>query len=89
MQTGQYYRDTGNAISREQFIDGCALFGFDLTPHMDSSEVGFKLIKHGNIRIEIHIANAIARTLTVIVFSENDNLLEIDQDRNVAFDYMA
>ena len=31
-QTGQYYRDTGNAISREQYKDGCALFAFDLTP---------------------------------------------------------
>ena len=86
-QTGQYYRDTGNAISREQYKDGCALFAFDLTPQMDSSEVGFELIKHGNIRIEIHFATATARTLTVIVFAEHDNLLEIDQDRNVAFDY--
>ena len=88
-QTGQYYRDTGNAISREQYKDGCALFAFDLTPQMDSSEVGFELIKHGNIRIEIHFAIATARTLTVIVFAEHDNLLEIDQDRNVAFDYTA
>ena len=88
-QTGQYYRDTGNAISREQYKDGCALFAFDLTPQMDSSEFSFELIKRGNIRIEIHFATATARILTVIVFAENDNLLEIDQDRNVAFDYTA
>ena len=25
-QTGQYYRDTGNVILREQYKDGCALF---------------------------------------------------------------
>ena len=56
---------------------------------MDLSEVGFKLIKHNNIRIEIHFATATARTLTVIVFAEHDNSLEIDQDRNVAFDYTA
>ena len=48
-QTGQYYRDTGNAISREQFKNGCALFAFDLTPQLDSAEVGYELIKHGNI----------------------------------------
>ena len=41
------------------------------------------------MRIEIHFATATARTLTVIVFAEHDNLLEIDQDRNVAFDYTA
>ena len=76
-------------FSREQYKDGCALFAFDLTPQMDSSEVGFELIKHGNIHIEIHFATATARTLTVIVFAEHDNLLEIDQDRNVAFDYTA
>ena len=88
-QTGQYYRDTGNAISREQYKDGCALFAFDLTPQMDSSEIDFELIKHGKICIEIHFATATARTLTVIVFAKHDNLLEIDQDRNVVFDYTA
>ena len=30
-QTGQYYRDTGNAVLREQYKDDCALFVFDLT----------------------------------------------------------
>ena len=88
-QTGQYYRDTGNGISREHFKNGCALFVFDLTPQLDSGEVGFELIKHGNLRIEIHFAQPTPRTLTTIVFAEHDNLLEIDRDRNVAFDYTA
>ena len=59
-QTGQYYRDTGIAISREQFKNGCALFAFDLTPQLNSAEVGFELIKHRNIRIEIYFADAVA-----------------------------
>ena len=77
-QTGQYYRDTGNADSQEQYKDGCTLFVFNLTSQMDSSEFGFKLIKRGNICIKIHFATTTARTLTVIVFAEHDNLLEID-----------
>ena len=88
MQTGQYYRDKWNTILREQYKNGCGLLAFDLTSQMDLSEVSFELIKHGNIRIEIHFATATACTLTVIMFAKNDNLLEIDQDRNVAFDYM-
>ena len=61
-QTGQHYRDTGNAISREQFKNDCAFFAFDLTPQLDSAEVGFELIKHGNIEIEIPFADAVAQT---------------------------
>ena len=64
-------------------------FAFDLTPQQDSSDASFELIKSGNIRLEIHFSAAVARTLTVIVFAENDNLLEIDSNRHVAFDYAA
>jgi len=88
-QTRQYYRDTGNGLSREQFKNGCALFAFDLTPQLDSSNVSFELIKSGNIRLEIHFSAAAARTLTVVIYAEHDNLLEIDRDRSVAFDYRA
>ena len=86
-QIGQYYRDTGNAISLEQFKNDCALFVFDLTPQQDAAKVGFELIKHGNIQIEIHFADAVAQTLTAVVVAENDNQLEIDHDRQIAFDY--
>ena len=88
-QTNQFYMDTGNGISRYQYKNGCALFVFDLTPQIDSSECGFELIKHGNIRVEIHFAGATTRTLSCIVFAEHDNLLEIDNNRSVGFDYTA
>ena len=88
-QTGQYYRYPGNDISREQFKNGCASFVFDLTPQLDLAEAGFELIKHDNIRIEIHFVKAVAQTLTVTEFGENDNLLEVDQNSNVGFDYEA
>ena len=88
-QTGQYYHDTGNDISREQYKKGCALFAFDLTPQLNSSDEVFELIKNGNIRLELHFAEATPHTLTVIVFAEHDNLLEIDRERHVAFDYTA
>ena len=79
-EIGQYYHNTGNAISREQFKNSCALFAFDLTPQLDSAEVIFKLRKLGNIRIEIHFANDVVQTLTAFVFAGNNNLLEFDHD---------
>ena len=63
-QTGQHYRDTENAISREQYKNGCAIFAFDLTPQLNSSDDVFELIKNGNIRLELHFAEATSRTLT-------------------------
>ena len=47
------------------------------------------LIKHGNIHIEIHFADAVAQTLTVIAVAVDDNLLKVDQGRNAAFNYTS
>ena len=66
-QIGEYHRDTGNGISREQYNNGCAIFAFDLTSQMNSTDDCFELIKSGNIRVEIHFAAAVAATRTICI----------------------
>jgi hypothetical protein len=63
---------------------GNTLFGFDLTP--DMSEVGaFQLIKQGNLRVEIHFAEALTATISVVMHAEFDNVIEIDRNRLLFF----
>ena len=88
-QTSQYFADTGLALSRSDFGGGYTLFAFDLTPQLNSSDPTFELIKSGNIRLVVHFADATPRTLTAVVLAKHDNLLQIDNDRHVAFDYTA
>jgi hypothetical protein len=75
--TGKMYLDEGNTISREE-------------SDSDMSEVGtFQLIKQGNLRVEIHFAEALAGTINVVLYAEFDNVIEIDRNRQVLFDYSA
>ena len=84
--SGKIFHDEGNDISREEYGNGYTVFGFDLTP--DLSEAGhFHLIKHGNLRLEIHFSQALAETVSVVVYAEFDNIIEIDRNRNVIFDF--
>ena len=60
--SGKLFHDEGNEISRKDFGQGFTLFGFDLTPDLSETD-NFNLIKHGDLRLEIHFANATAATI--------------------------
>ena len=80
--------DTGNTIGREQFVNGHALYCFDLTPDLSSScGHHFSVTKSGNLRLELAFEVELSITGNVLVYSEFDNVIEIDKDRKVTRNY--
>ena len=79
----------GNCINREDFKSTHCLFAFDLTPDEDDNG-HWDLIKEGTTSIDIKFSEKLPDSgIQIIVYAEFDNLLLIDKDRNVFFDYSA
>lgn len=77
----------GNGITREGYKSGQCLFAFDLTPDEDDNG-HWDLIKEGATSIEITFGEKIPDSgIEVIVYAEFDNLVMIDKNRNVMYDY--
>ena len=86
--TGMLHRDEGNNLDRDEYLQGYALFAFDLTPDLNDGN-HFNLVKQGNLCLELHFAKPLPETINVIVYAEFDNIIEVDRSRNVIFDYAA
>ena len=78
--------DQSNKISREDYKLGSTLFAFDLTP--DQGDSGhFNFLRTGNVDVEIHFGRASTSNQNVILYAQFDNVLEIDKNRKLAFDF--
>jgi len=84
--TGKLFHDEGNDISRSDYANGYALYAFDLSPDLTDDE-HFDLSKTGSVRLQAKFADALATPVTLIAYAEFQNLLEIDNNRNVIYDF--
>lgn len=84
--TGKQQKDEGNDIDRSDYPGGYAIYAFDLTPDL-AEEGHFNLAREGNVRVDIKFGNALAATINVIAYAEFENVIEIDRNRNILFDY--
>ena len=84
--TGKENRDEGNGISRSDFENGYALYAFDLSPDLGEDD-HFNLTRQGGVRVDLKFGTALPNTVTVIAYAEFENVIEIDRNRNVIFDF--
>ena len=86
--TGIHYLNEGNQITRAMYPKGYCLFAFDLTADLSANNLShWNLIKHGTVRLEVKFSVALKKTINAIVYSEFENLLEIDASRQVMVDF--
>lgn len=79
----------GNSINRTDYKNTHCLFAFDLTPDEDDNG-HWDLIREGTTSLDIKFADKLPDSgVEIVVYAEFDNLLFIDKDRNVFFDYSA
>lgn len=87
--SGTFFSDSGNGITREDYPRGFALLGFDLTEDLSASDNHLSIPRQGSLRLDLTFADALAEAITVILYAEFDNILEIDRDRQVYIDYSS
>ena len=83
--TGKENRDEGNNTERKDYPNGYVLNAFDLSP--DLAEGRFKLAKQGTVRVELKFGTALPNTVAVVAYVEFENVIEIDRNRNIVYDF--
>ena len=85
-ETGRIFDDNGNDITREGYRKGYSLWAFDLSPDKEDGD-HVHLIKEGNLRLDMKFDVALPDTVSVFVYAEFDNVIEIDRARNIVKDF--
>lgn len=83
------HSDIGNNISRFDYPNGYALVAVDLTPDLTASGTHISLPKTGSLRIDVRFTQALAESVTAVIFAEFDGMIEIDKNRNVVTDFSS
>ena len=84
--TNKINRDEGNDITRFDFANGYALYAYDLSPDLGEND-HVNLTRQGTVRLNLKFGAALANTVTVVAYGEFENLIEIDRNRNIVFDF--
>ena len=86
-ESGKLDSDRGCIVKLDDWPRGYSLFAFSLAADADCND-HTSLIKHGNLRVEIQFREALEQAIQLLVYAEFDNVLKIDNDRQVLVDYV-
>jgi hypothetical protein len=87
INTGNHLADDCYCVSMEDWQKGFCLYPFDLTPDLSAHEQHWCIQEQGNIRLELGMKTALTEEVTVIVYAEFREVLEIDKARECSLEY--
>ena len=89
--TNQDNIDTCITIKKEDFANGNNIFAFRCSPDLLSGGAKglgfFNPTKYGSLRLQLRFDSALGQTITALVYLDFDTVLEINQERNVVYDF--
>ncbi|GBM53872.1 hypothetical protein AVEN_64803-1 [Araneus ventricosus] len=74
-------------INYEEYKGGYSLYAVYLTPDLAFGECHTSVNRTGNITIDLKFALPLPETVSLIVYAQYRNTIEIDKSRNVFRDY--
>ena len=77
-------------MDHEQYIGGSMLFGFDLTPDDGGDGVAYWTPRrYGTVKCSLRFRETLPSTITLVVYGQFDNVVRVDANRAVTYDYTA
>ncbi|KAF4524188.1 hypothetical protein B566_EDAN011021 [Ephemera danica] len=86
INTGNHLADDGYCVSLKDWQNGFCLYPFDLTPDLSAHEQHWCIQEQGNLRLEIGTKTPFAEAVTIIVYAEFREVLEIDKNRDISIE---
>jgi hypothetical protein len=85
--TGINFSDDGYCVSLTDFPSGYCLYAFDLTPDLSANSQHWCPQAEGNLRLELGFNAALQEAVSVVLYAEYREILEIDKNRECTIEY--
>lgn len=83
----RYHNFQNINITYDEYKDGYALYAIDLTPDFAAGDTHTSVAQNGNLAIDLKFATPLSETVSLVVYAEYRNLIEIDKSRGIFTDY--
>lgn len=83
----RYHNHQNINISYDAYIGGYSLWALDLTADYASNAAHTSVTKNGNLAIDLKFASPLSETVSLVIYAEYRNVIEIDKSRSVFADF--